>query len=263
MCAACRCLELRSSGFRTFVPTKTTSVSIDILAIGVHPDDVELSCAGTLLKHMAAGYTVGLLDLTRGELGTRGTPELRLKEAEASAKILGVRFRENLGMADGFFVNDQAHQLKIIEKIREHRPKIVLCNAVSDRHPDHGRAAQLVEEACFYSGLRKIETGFNKSMQEPWRPKAIYHYIQDRTLKPDLLVDVSDFAEKKFEAIRAFASQFYDPNSQEPASPISSKEFMDSVAAKMRVWGRELQVEFAEGFTVKRMIGVNDLLTLI
>lgn len=238
-------------------------MSIDILAIGVHPDDVELSCSGTLLKHIAAGYTAGILDLTQGELGTRGNAELRLKEAETAAKILGVQFRENLGMADGFFVNDKAHQLKLIEKIREHRPKIVLCNAVSDRHPDHGRAAQLVSEACFYSGLMKIETGFQGKLQEVWRPKAIYHYNQDRLLKPDLIVDVTPFVEKKLESIKAFSSQFFDPNSTEPASPISSKEFLDSVQGKMRTWGREIQVEYAEAFTVERTIGVDDLLSLI
>lgn len=237
-------------------------MSIDILAIGVHPDDVELSCAGTLLKHIAAGYSAGILDLTQGELGTRGSAELRLKEAEAAAKILGVQFRENLGMADGFFANDAAHQMKLIEKIREHQPKIVLCNAVSDRHPDHGRAAQLVADACFYAGLRKIETGFDRKLQEPWRPKAIYHYHQDRLLKPDLLVDVTGFVEKKLEAIKAFSSQFYDPKSAEPSSPISSREFLDSVVGRMRTWGREMQVEYAEAFTVQRAVGVEDLLRL-
>jgi bacillithiol biosynthesis deacetylase BshB1 len=235
---------------------------IDILAIGIHPDDVELSCAGTLLKHIAAGYTAGIVDLSKGELGTRGNAELRLKEAAASAKILGVKFRENLGMEDGFFLNDRINLYKIIEKIREHRPKIVLCNAVSDRHPDHGRAAKLVSEACFYSGLAKIETGHDKEMQQPHRPQAVYHYIQDRHLHPDLVVDVTPFIDKKMEAIMAFSSQFFDPQSKEPSTPISSPDFLEHVKAKMRVFGRDIQVEFAEGFTVERIIGVEDLITL-
>lgn len=236
---------------------------VDILAIGIHPDDVELSCAGTLLKHIAAGYSAGIIDLSRGELGTRGTPELRLEEAEAAAKILGVKFRINLEMEDGFFRNDRVNLFKLIEKIREHRPKIVICNAVSDRHPDHGRAAQLVSEACFYSGLSKIETGFEKSMQLPHRPQAVYHYIQDRHLKADIVVDVTPFLEKKMEAIMAFSSQFFDPESKEPATPISSPEFLEHVKAKMRVFGRDIQVEFAEGFTVERTIGVEDLVKLV
>jgi bacillithiol biosynthesis deacetylase BshB1 len=235
---------------------------IDILAIGIHPDDVELSCAGTLLKHIAAGYTACIVDLSKGELGTRGNAELRLKEAAASAKILGVKFRENLGMEDGFFMNDRINLYKIIEKIREHRPKIVLCNAVSDRHPDHGRAAKLVSEACFYSGLAKIETGHDKEMQLPHRPQAVYHYIQDRHLQADLVVDVTPFIDKKMEAIMAFSSQFFDPQSKEPSTPISSPEFLEHVKAKMRVFGRDIQVEFAEGFTVERIIGVEDLITL-
>jgi N-acetylglucosamine malate deacetylase 1 len=235
---------------------------VDILAIGIHPDDVELSCAGTLLKHMAAGYTAGILDLTRGELGTRGSGELRLKEAAAAAKILGVQFRENLGMEDGFFKNDKVNLFLLVEKIRQHRPKIVLCNAVTDRHPDHGRASEMVSEACFYSGLAKIETAFGKELQQPHRPQAVYHYIQDRQLKPDLVVDITPFVDKKIESIMAFSSQFFDPNSKEPATPISSPEFMEMVKAKMRVFGRDIQVEFAEGFNVERTIGVDDLLML-
>lgn len=235
---------------------------VDILAIGVHPDDVELSCAGTLLKHMAAGYTAGIIDLTQGELGTRGSAELRLREAEKAAQVLGVKFRENLGMADGFFVNDRLHQYKLIEKIRQYRPKIVLCNAVRDRHSDHGRAAELVRDSCFYSGLRKIETAYNHEVQEPWRPTAVYHYIQDRALEPDVIVDVTPFVEKKMEAIRAFNSQFYKPGSEEPETPISTKDFFDVVTAKMRVWGRTIGVEFGEGFTTERIIGVDDLVTL-
>jgi N-acetylglucosamine malate deacetylase 1 len=238
-------------------------VQTDILAIGVHPDDVELSCGGTLLKHIAAGYTVGIIDLTRGELGTRGTPELRLEEANNAAKILGVQFRENLGMADGFFVNDKEHQFKLIEKIRQYRPRIVICNAIHDRHSDHGRASQLVTDACFYSGLRKIETGYEHTIQEPWRPVAVYHYIQDRMLQADIIVDVSEFTEKKMEAIRAFGSQFYREGSAEPPTPISSRDFMEVVTARMRVWGRAIGAEYGEGFIVERTPGVSDLLQLL
>jgi bacillithiol biosynthesis deacetylase BshB1 len=235
---------------------------VDILAFGIHPDDIELSCSGTLLKHIAAGYSVGIIDLTKGELGTRGTAELRLQEATAAAKILGVQFRENLGFQDGFFRNDKENQYKIIEKIRQYRPKIVLCNAISDRHPDHGRAAQLVSEACFYAGLSKIETAYNKEIQDAYRPKAVYHYIQDRQLKPDFVVDISAFMDKKIEAIMAFSSQFFNLNSTEPVTPISSPEFIETVKGKNRTFGREILVEFAEGFTVERNIGVEDLLSL-
>src|SRR4051812_3412872 len=208
-------------------------MKLHILAIAAHPDDVELSCAGTLLKQISLGHQCGVLDLTCGELGTRGSGELRLQEAAAAAKILGLAVRDNLKMADGFFRNDEEHQLQIIKKIRAYQPDLVLCNAISDRHPDHGRAAQLVSEACFYSGLRRVQTQLNGQIQKEWRPKAVYHYIQDRQLKPDIVVDVSEFVEKKMEAIRAFKSQFYDPNSKEPESPISVKNFLDVVKGKM------------------------------
>ncbi len=237
-------------------------MTVDILAFGIHPDDVELSCSGTLLKHMAAGYTVAIVDLTSGELGTRGTGELRLVEAANSAKILGITFRDNLGLEDGFFVNDKISLYKIIEKIRQYQPKIVMCNAVSDRHPDHGRASKLVSDACFYSGLSKIETAFNKEIQPAHRPKAVYHYIQDRQLQPDLVVDITPYMNKKLEAIMAFSSQFFDPNSTEPITPISSPEFIETVKGKNRTFGRDIQVEFAEGFNVERTIGVEDLLSL-
>lgn len=234
-------------------------MKLDILAIGAHPDDVELSCSGTLLKHIAMGKKCGIVDLTAGGLGTRGSAELRLKEAAAAAKITGVLVRDNLGMADGFFQNDKEHQLQIIKKIREYQPDIVLCNAVEDRHPDHGRAAQLVSEACFYSGLRKIEI---KGL-EAWRPKAVYHYIQDKQLKADFVIDVTAFADKKMAAIQAFKSQFFDPDSKEPESPISSKNFLEIVKAKMRVYGREAGFEYAEGFTVDRTIGIDNLFHIL
>jgi bacillithiol biosynthesis deacetylase BshB1 len=238
-------------------------MKLHILAIAAHPDDVELSCAGTLLKHTALGYDCGVLDLTSGELGTRGSGELRLIEAANAAEILGLKVRDNLKMADGFFRNDKEHQLEIIRKIRQYQPELVLCNAVSDRHPDHGRAAALVSEACFYSGLRRIETSFDGASQQAWRPKAVYHYIQDRHIQPDIVVDVTAFVEKKMEAIRAFKSQFYNPDSKEPESPISVKNFLDVVKGKMGLFGRDAGFEFAEGFTVERSPGVNDLFNLI
>jgi len=238
-------------------------MKLDILAIGAHPDDVELSCSGTLLKHIASGKKCGILDLTAGELGTRGSAKLRLKEAAAAAKITGVVIRDNLGMADGFFKNDKEHQVQLIKKIREYKPEIVLCNAVSDRHPDHGRAAKLVSEACFLSGLIKIQTQSNNANQEPWRPKVVYHYIQDHQLKPDFVVDVTSFVDKKMEAIQAFKSQFYDPSSKEPESPISSKNFFDLVKAKMRVYGRDAGFEYAEGFTVERPMGIDNLFHIL
>lgn len=237
-------------------------MKLDILAIGVHPDDVELSCSGTILKHISLGKKCGILDLTQGELGTRGSAELRLKEAADAAKILGVSVREHLQMADGFFRNDKEHQLQIIEIIREYQPEIVLCNAIEDRHPDHGRAAQLVSEACFYSGLRKIETSYKGQKQNAWRPKAVYHYVQDRNIKPDLVVDVTAFVDKKMEAIQAFRSQFYDPSSKEPESPISVKNFMDVVKGKMAVNGRDAGFEYGEAFTVERTIGITNLFDL-
>ena len=238
-------------------------MKLDILAFGIHPDDVELSCSGTLLRHLAAGFTVGIVDLTCGEKGTRGSGELRLKEAKNAAKMLGVEVRDNLGMADAFFENNTEHQLEVIKKIREYKPSIVLCNAESDRHPDHGRAASLVAEACFYSGLRRVETNHNGKAQEHWRPKAVYHYIQDKHLKPDFVVDVTEFVDMKMEAIRAFKSQFYDPDSKEPESPISVKNFMEVVTSKMAIFGRDAGFVYAEGFTVQRTMGVSNLFDLV
>lgn len=237
-------------------------MKLDILAIGVHPDDVELSCAGTILKHIAAKKKVGILDLTRGELGTRGTAEIRTKEAKKAAKILGVLFREQLNMADGRFANDDKHQLQIIEKIRQYQPEIVLCNAVSDRHPDHGRSAKLVADACFYSGLTKIVTKQGKKNQAAWRPKAVYHYVQDNYIHPDLVIDITKFMDKKMEAIRAFESQFYDPNSKEPATAISGPDFLEFVNAKALIFGRIIGARYGEGFITNRAIGVNSLFNL-
>lgn len=238
-------------------------MKVDILAIGVHPDDVELSCAGTLLKHIALGKTVGILDLTLGELGTRGNSELRTKEALAAAKILGVSYRKQLTLKDGFFENNQLNLIPIIEIIRHTQPEIVIANAISDRHPDHGRAAKLTADACFYSGLLKINTTYNKQQQTAWRPKALYHYIQDYYIEPDFVIDVTNFIEKKFEAINAFESQFFNPNSKEPVTPISGENYLDFVKSKMNVFGRAIGAQYAEGFIKSRTIGVNNLFDLI
>jgi bacillithiol biosynthesis deacetylase BshB1 len=239
-------------------------MKVDILAIGVHPDDVELSCSGTLAKHIAMGKTAGILDLTKGELGTRGNAELRTKEALEAAKILGIAFRTQLNFKDGFFSNDETHQREIIRCIRKHQPDIVLCNAVSDRHPDHGRSAKLVADSCFYSGLGKFHTvDENNKPQIAWRPKAVYHYIQDQFIHPDFVIDVTDFFEIKHKSIMSFSSQFYNSNSNEPETPISSKEFLENLNSKMSIWGRAIGVKYAEGFTVNRYPGVNSLFDLI
>jgi N-acetylglucosamine malate deacetylase 1 len=237
-------------------------MKLDILAIGVHPDDIELSASGTILKHIAIGKAVGLLDLTRGELGTRGCATLRTQEANHAAKILGVAIREQLTMKDGFFENNEEHQKQIIQIIRKYQPEIILCNAISDRHPDHGRAAKLTSEACFYSGLVKIETMDHTIIQKPWRPKAVYHYIQDNLIEPDFVVDITSFMNKKMESIMAYSSQFYDPNSKEPATPISSANFIEYVKAKSSLFGRSINCDYAEGFKVDRYIGVENLFDL-
>lgn len=237
-------------------------MKLDILAIGVHPDDVELSATGTLIKAIQQGKKVGILDLTEGELGTRGSAELRLIEAQNSAKIQGVHVRENLGMADGFFLNDEAHQRKIIQIIRKYQPDVVLSNAPSDRHPDHGRASKLISDACFYSGLRKVETTLGGEPQTAWRPKSIYNYIQDRYLDPDFVVDITPYLEQKLEAIMAFSSQFYDPNSKEPESPISSQNFIHHIKGRWSNFGRLINVEYAEGFLAERPFGVEDITQL-
>ncbi len=233
-------------------------MKLDILAIGAHPDDVELGCGATIAKEVAQGNTVGILDLTRGELGTRGSAELRDKESARAAEILGVTVRENLAFADGFFVNDREHQLEIIKIIRKYRPEVVLCNAVDDRHIDHGKGSKLTSDACFLSGLVKIETG-----QEAWRPKQVYHYIQWKNLEPDVVVDVSGFIHMKVEAVSAYTSQFFDPHSKEPETPISSRNFLDSITYRARDLGRIVGVDHAEGFTAERHVAVRSLQDLI
>ena len=234
-------------------------MKLDILAIGVHPDDIELSCSGTILKEIAAGKKVGVLDLTHGELGTRGSGPLRLIEAQKSAEILGLACRENVGMADGFFKNDQEHILLIAQILRKYQPDVVLSNAPTDRHPDHGRASKLISDACFYSGLRKVETKLNGQIQEAWRPKTIYNYIQDRFIEPDFVIDVTPFVETKMESIKAFSSQFYNPDSNEPDSPLTTKNFFEYVRARMADMGRYIQVDYAEGYLVERPAGVKSL----
>lgn len=239
-------------------------MKVDILAIGIHPDDVELSAAGTLLRHAAAGKTFGILDLSQGELGTRGSAEMRREEAENAAKILGSAFRIILDVADGLFVHTPENWLKIVRVIRDCQPEIVLCNALDDRHPDHGRAAKMTADACFYAGLEKIETFDDQgNKQKKWRPKALYHYIQDKQLNPDFVVDVTPFYAKKMEAIMAFRSQFYDPESKEPNTPISGKDFIDFMEAKARVFGRPIGATYGEGFNLSRTPGVKDLFDLV
>ncbi len=234
-------------------------MKLDILAFGAHPDDVELGCSGTILKEVSLGKKVGIIDLTRGELGTRGSAEIRDQEANAAAQILGVSVRENLAMRDGFFVNDEKHQLEIIKKIRKYQPEIVLCNAIDDRHIDHGKGSKLVSDACFLSGLMKIETLLDGEQQKAWRPKVVYHYIQWKNIEPDFVVDITGFTDKKIESILAYRSQFYDPNSTEPESPITSKNFFESLNYRSRDLGRLVGVDYAEGFTVERYLAVNSL----
>jgi bacillithiol biosynthesis deacetylase BshB1 len=238
-------------------------MKLDILAFGAHPDDVELGCAGTIAKEIALGKKVGIIDLTHGELGTRGSAAIRDQEAVAAAKILGVSIRENLNMRDGFFVNDEVHQLEVIKIIRKYKPEIVLCNAIDDRHVDHGKGSKLVSDACFLSGLFKIETQYNEVKQEAWRPKLVYHYIQWKNLQPDFVVDITGYNDKRVESILAYTSQFYNPNSDEPETPIASKNFLESLNYRAKDLGRIIGVDYAEGFTVERYLAVNSLGDLI
>jgi N-acetylglucosamine malate deacetylase 1 len=238
-------------------------MKLDILAFGAHPDDVELGCGATIAKEISLGKKVGIVDLTRGELGTRGTAEIRDKEAAAAAEILGVTIRENLRFRDGFFVNDEKHQLEIIKMIRKYKPEIVLCNAIDDRHIDHGKGSKLVSDACFLSGLRRIETTLSGENQEAWRPKLVYHYIQWKNIEPDFVVDVTGFTDTKVKAILAYSSQFYEPNSNEPVTPIATKNFLDSLVYRSQDMGRLIGTDFGEGFTVERYLAVNSLGDLI
>lgn len=238
-------------------------MKLDILAFGAHPDDVELGCGATIAKEISLGKKIGIVDLTRGELGTRGSADLRDKEAQKAAKILGVTIRENLKFADGFFVNDKKHQLEIIKMIRKYQPEIVLCNAIDDRHIDHSKGSKLVSDACFLSGLMKIETELDGKKQEKWRPKLVYHYIQWKNIEPDFVVDITGFINKKEKAVLAYKSQFFDKNSTEPETPITSKNFIDSINYRSRDFGRLIGVDFAEGYTTERYVGVENLSKLI
>ena len=234
-------------------------VKLDVLAIGVHPDDVELGCSGTILVALSEGKKVGIVDLTRGELGTRGSAEIRKTEAANAAKVLGVHVRENLGLADGFFLNDEVHQRKVIMMIRKYQPEIILCNAPEDRHPDHGRSSKLVSDAAFLSGLRKIETELDGVNQKAWRPKYVFHYLQDRFLQPHFVVDVSNHMDKKIESILSYTTQFYNPDLDEPQTYISSPDFMESVKARAMMLGKRIGVKYAEGYVSEKMIGVKSM----
>lgn len=234
-------------------------MKLDILAFGAHPDDVELGCAGTIAKEVSLGKKVGIIDLTRGELGTRGSAEIRDAEANKAATVMNLSVRENLNFRDGFFRNDEAHQLEIIKKIRLYRPDIVLCNAIDDRHIDHPKGSQLVSDACFLSGLLKITTEVGGEVQAPWRPKLVYHYMQWKNITPDFVVDITGFIDVKMEAILAYDSQFYNPDTKEPETPITTKNFLDSVKYRAQDLGRLVGTEYAEGFTTERYLAVNSL----
>lgn len=234
-------------------------MKLDILCFAAHPDDIELSCAGTIIKHIKMGYKVGIIDLTQGELGTRGTAETRFLEAKDAMDILGISIRENLNLGDGFFEINQENKLKIVESIRKYQPKLVLANSITDRHPDHGRASQLVSEACFLSGLPKVKTQSENEDQVAWRPETIYHYIQDHYIKPDFIVDITNEIDQKIEAIKAFKTQFWDPNSKEPATPISGQSFLDFIKGRAMEFGRLIKTDYAEGFTTETPIKVNDI----
>ncbi|SDE26803.1 bacillithiol biosynthesis deacetylase BshB1 [Pedobacter soli] len=237
-------------------------MKLDILVIAVHPDDAELCCSGTILKHIAQGKKVGIVDLTRGELGTRGTAETRDEEAADSAKILGLHVRENLGMRDGFFQNDEFHRLEVVKVIRKYQPEIILSNALEDRHPDHGRAGDLVFDSVFLSGLPKIETVLNGVKQEAHRPRLLLQYIQDRYLRPDIIVDISDHMDTKIKSIQAFKTQFYNPDVAGQQTYISSPEFFESVIGRAREFGKSIGATFGEGFTSRKLLGVDNLFDL-
>jgi N-acetylglucosamine malate deacetylase 1 len=238
-------------------------MKIDILAFAAHPDDIEISASGTLMKHIAMGKKVAIVELTAGELGTRGTRQTRKTEAKAASKILGISERVNLNLGDGFFDLSKENKIKLIEQIRFFRPDVVLANAISDRHPDHGRAAQLASEACFLSGLAKIDTEWLGKKQAQWRPKAVYHYIQDVYHKPDFVVDITPYVNKKIKALQAFKTQFFDKKSKEPATPISGEEYFDFLKGRWMDFGRSIGVKYAEGFQVNRPVGVSDITSLL
>jgi bacillithiol biosynthesis deacetylase BshB1 len=237
-------------------------MKLDILAFAAHPDDVEISAAGTLLKYISEGKSIGIVDLTEGELGTRGTVQTRYEEAETAGKLLGLSARENLRIKDGFFENSEENKRLIIQQIRRFQPEIVLANSILDRHPDHGRAAKLVADACYLAGLRKIETQWEEETQEAYRPRLILHYIQDYYIQPNFVIDVSEFMDKKIEVIKAYKTQFFNPESTEPNTPISGEDFFDFLKGRMMTVGRPAGMKYAEGFTIDRIVGVRDLFDL-
>ncbi|HEY1115273.1 MAG TPA: bacillithiol biosynthesis deacetylase BshB1 [Chitinophagaceae bacterium] len=239
-------------------------MKLDVLAIGAHPDDVELGCSGTLINEVKRGKKVGIVDLTQGELGTRGTIETRYQEAADAARIIGIHARENLKFRDGFFVNDEAHQLKLISVLRKYQPEIVIGNIMEDRHPDHGKAGNLIYDSCFLSGLRQVKTtDENGREQEKWRPKYLFHYIQDRFYEPDLIVDISDVWEQRMDSIKAYKTQFHDPYSNEPSTYLSNPEFLDAITGRARLLGKRIGVQFAEGFLSKKNIGIRNFDALV
>jgi len=237
-------------------------MKLDLLVFAVHPDDAELGCSGTIIKHIAQGKKVGIVDFTKGELGTRGTAETRKAEAAASSKIMGIHVRENIGIRDGFFKNDEQHQLEVIKMVRKYQPEIILTNALYDRHPDHGRASELANDAIFLSGLRRIETTLDGVAQQPWRPRLVLQYIQDTYIKPDIIVDISDQIEQKIEAIRVFKTQFDSPDENEPQTYISTPAFLQAVIARAREMGKNIGAEYGEGFTSRKLLGVDNLFDL-
>lgn len=250
------------NGMPPFEKQNINQMKLDILVIAAHPDDAELSCSGTIAAHIAMGYKIGILDLTHGEMGTRGTPEIRIRESKASSAILGLSARENVGFKDVFFLDDQEHHLEIVKIIRKYKPNLVIANAISDRHPDHGKGAAVASKACFISGLRKIVTQLDGVEQEAWRPDNIYHYIQNNYIHPDFVVDITDYWDVKINSIKAFKSQFFDPDSNEPESFISRPGFLDFIEARAKEYGHRIGVKYGEGFTVEKMIGVTNLFDL-
>lgn len=238
-------------------------MKLDIIAFGAHPDDVELSCSGVLAKEISKGKKVGIIDLTQGEMGTRGSKEIRAAEAKKAAEILGAEVRENLNFRDAFITNDEAHQRKIIEILRKYQPEIVFCNAIEDRHIDHGKASELVSHACFLSGLRKLETKQNNKIQQAWRPKQVLHYIQWKEIKPEIVIDISGFMDKKLQVVKAYESQFYTQKTNEPETPISSSNFLDSVTYRAQNLGRLIGTEHAEGFTLEKYPAIDSVFDLI
>lgn len=238
-------------------------MKLDMLVFAAHPDDAELSCSGTILSQVTMGKKVGIIDLTKGEMGTRGTPEVRMKEARDAAEILGLSVRVNLEFKDIYFQNDEAHQLEVVKMIRKFQPEIVLANAITDRHPDHPKAAELVKQACFMSGLQKIATTLDKEKQSPWRPRKVFHYIQSNYIKPDVIIDVSDFWEKRMASILAYKSQFYNPDATEPETFISSSQFIDLLKARATEFGKSVGVKYGEGFNIDHHLGAKDLFNLL